>query len=207
MSNTTTDDRIAQLETAADRAVEVVWAIEPSQLGEPTPCGELDVHNLVGHLLFAMRRAEMLGRGVDAFANPPAEFEQRPPWPVVAEMRAVADALVEAWKAEDLAAPMTLPWATMPAGAVLDTYVMEIVVHTWDLAVATGQPSEADPWLAEALYPGTKAMMDALGGAAYSGDVPPFQRPTEPPADAGPHACLAALMGRKVDASMVSDTR
>jgi uncharacterized protein (TIGR03086 family) len=34
---------------------------------------------------------------------------------------------------------MTLPWAQQPGGRMLAMYTNEVCVHTWDLAVATGQ--------------------------------------------------------------------
>jgi uncharacterized protein (TIGR03086 family) len=38
-----------------------------------------------------------------------------------------------------------LPWGgQLPLGDFLERYPMEILVHTWDLAQATGQPAELD---------------------------------------------------------------
>jgi uncharacterized protein (TIGR03086 family) len=34
---------------------------------------------------------------------------------------------------------MVLPWVTAPGAAMLLSYTSELTVHTWDLAVATGQ--------------------------------------------------------------------
>jgi uncharacterized protein (TIGR03086 family) len=54
-----------------------------------------------------------------------------------------------------LAQPVPLPWGdVMPLGEFLERYPMEILVHTWDLAQATGQAAVLDPGLVrDALEP------------------------------------------------------
>jgi len=54
-----------------------------------------------------------------------------------------------------LARPVPLPWGgSMPLGGFLVRYPMEILVHTWDLAQATGQAAALDPDLVrDALEP------------------------------------------------------
>ncbi len=46
-----------------------------------------------------------------------------------------------------LARPVPLPWGQMPLGRFLERYPMEFLVHTWDLAQATGQEAGLDPGL------------------------------------------------------------
>lgn len=78
---------------------------------------------------------------------------------------------------------MTLPWSELPGGEMLDTYLNEVVVHTWDLAVATGQDLTWDDdvvtvafrsieWMGE----NRQAMFDEV-----SAQMPEDQRPTPPP--------------------------
>jgi uncharacterized protein (TIGR03086 family) len=53
-----------------------------------------------------------------------------------------------------LARPVPLPWGVIPLGGFLERYPVEIVVHTWDLAQATGQAAVLDPGLVrDALEP------------------------------------------------------
>ena len=65
-------------------------------------------------------------------------------------------------------------------------------MHGWDLAVATGQPSEADPALVEAVAGITRAFIPAeqRGGAV------PFGPVVEPRPEAGPTERLANWSGR-----------
>jgi uncharacterized protein (TIGR03086 family) len=45
-----------------------------------------------------------------------------------------------------MARPVQLPWGgQMPLREFLERYPLEIVVHTWDLAQATGQAAVLDP--------------------------------------------------------------
>ena len=51
-----------------------------------------------------------------------------------------------AWAdAAKLDQPMVLPWVTAPGSAMLAMYTAELTVHTWDLAVATGQIGAVEP--------------------------------------------------------------
>ncbi len=54
-----------------------------------------------------------------------------------------------------LARPVPLPWGgQMPLGEFLERHLAEILVHTWDLAQATGQAAGLDPGLVhDALEP------------------------------------------------------
>src|SRR5712691_6928113 len=84
-----------------------------------------------------------------------------------------------------LARPVPLPWGgEMPLGEFLERYPVEILVHTWDLAEATGQAAVLDrawcamrwrrrgsllPWAGRlawsapnAPWPGTSAIRSAI---------------------------------------------
>ncbi|WUE44455.1 hypothetical protein OG545_15770 [Streptomyces europaeiscabiei] len=50
---------------------------------------------------------------------------------------------------ERMAAPVRVPWGEIPGRDVLSAYVMEIVVHTWDLSGGLGRPVAVAPEPAE----------------------------------------------------------
>lgn len=90
-----------------------------------------------------------------------------------------------------LGRPVPLPWGgVMPLGEFLERYPVEILVHTWDLAQATGQAAVLDPGLVRDALPTARQFAPA-GRAA--GLVGPEYAVGE---DAGDLARLLAVFGR-----------
>ena len=85
-----------------------------------------------------------------------------------------------------------MPWGKVPGRFALAGYIQEILAHGWDLARATGQPTEGDPELAEWALANAKRILppDTRGGEI------PFGPVIEAPPEAGPYAHLAAYLGR-----------
>jgi uncharacterized protein (TIGR03086 family) len=171
----------------------LVEGVRPEQLADATPCAEFDVRALLGHLVATVRRACAIGEG-------------RPPFSVPSTLDGVADdawaaALAEAvtamrpvW-ADDalLDKEVAVPWGSVPGRAALWGYVNEALVHGWDLAVATGQPSEADQDVAEAALGGSTAHIPAR----MRGEGIPFDAVVEPAPGAGPTERLANWSGHR----------
>jgi len=109
----------------------------------------------------------------------------------------LADRAQRAW-ADDalLDKPVTGPWGEVPGRFALWGYTNEALVHGWDLAVATGQPSEADPALVEP----TAAVVRRF--IPVDARVPgvPFSAVVEPCAEARPTERLANWSGRSTRA-------
>lgn len=188
-------NRIEQLHLAVDQAVTVVSSIRGHQRVVPTPFTPLDVDQLVRHLVVAVRRAELIGRGVHPSTTPSHE---PPPgaWPLGTALVEAGAAAVEAWWAADLSTERVLPFATLAAREALDLSLFELAVHTWDLAVATGQPAEGDPELGGILLTRALVLLPALSASACAGHLPTTRRTTHPAPTAGPTTRLAALLGR-----------
>ena len=123
----------------------VVDQVRPDQLGGPTPCDDFDVRALLGHLVGALRRVGVVGRGLNVLDHPAATpGVPDNGWPAV--WAATADEVARVWQDEALLGrTFHLPWATLSGIGVLASYTGELTLHTWDLAVATGQPVEWDP--------------------------------------------------------------
>jgi uncharacterized protein (TIGR03086 family) len=79
----------------------------------------------------------------------------------------------------------------VPGRGAVGAYTSETLVHGWDLAVATGQDSEADPELAEAVL----ALARWAIPAEPRGGHVPFAQPVEPAAGAGATERLANWSG------------
>ncbi len=178
---------IAQTETA-------VAAVSPSQLGLPTPCPEYDVRALLAHITGGLTRTARVGEGdPDALARPAtAEGVADDGWP--GAYRAAADRAIAAW-ADDakLDALFEVPWGKVPGRVVIAGYIQEILAHGWDLAKATGQPTEGDPELALWSLATAKRILPA---DIRDAEGVPFGPVVDVPLDAAPYTQLAAWLGR-----------
>ncbi len=130
------------LERAIATGGSVIARVRPDQLTAPTPCSEMDVATMLGHLVGVLDRIAALGRGDDPFAVieiPVADDGWSDAW------TASAGRVAEAWRDDDaLARPMALPWIQGSGAEILASYLSELTVHTWDLATATGQQPDWD---------------------------------------------------------------
>lgn len=137
---------------ATTTAAEVIGAVRPDQLADPTPCAGFDVRGLLTHLVGVVDRVTAIGRGDDpmqAGAAPAdvADDEWLREWRdavVIAEVAWSDDAALER--------AVTLPWASDTGAKALLGYVSEITVHTWDLARASGQEPAWDDETVERAY-------------------------------------------------------
>ena len=172
----------------------VLAAVTADQFALPTPCTEYDVRALLSHIIGGLTRAALVGEGdPDALARPAmAEGVPDDGWP--AAYRAAADRATAAW-ADDtkLDTLVEVPWGKIPGRFAIAGYVQEILAHGWDLARATGQPTERDPELALWALTTAKRILppDIRGDAGV-----PFGPVVEVSPDAAPYAQLAAWLGR-----------
>jgi uncharacterized protein (TIGR03086 family) len=174
--------------------LDLVRSVRPDQLDLPTPCSELDVRDLLAHLVATVGRAEVLARGGDAGAAPWSVESAEDDY--AGAYRGAIEAMWAVWRGPDgdalLDRPVTAPFGTVPGRAAVMAYTSETLVHGWDLAVATGQHAEADPAVAE---PVLAAMERFLPAEPRGGEVP-FAAPVSPRPDAGPTERLANWCGR-----------
>ena len=131
------------LAPAADELRRVLAGVGDAQLGDPTPCGDTSVTGLLDHLVgltsaFARAAGKLPGGTAQAdAANPPEDWRTRLP--------AQLDELVEAWRKPDAwEGTAEAGGVEMPAPIMAAVALDELVVHGWDLAVATGQQYRAD---------------------------------------------------------------
>jgi uncharacterized protein (TIGR03086 family) len=133
---------------ATTTANEVIAAIRPAQLTNPTPCAGFDVRGLLGHLVGVVGRVAAMGRGIDPMTVGEIAPVEDNGW--VRAWRAAVDDADDAWRDESaLERTIVLPWATGSGANALLGYVSEITVHTWDVAQGTGQRPQWDDQTAE----------------------------------------------------------
>ena len=176
----TTDDDLAVLRRALDQLAALLADVRSDRSGDPTPCSEWTVQDLVDHVVSAPTRfARMLrDQPIDwAAPSPPAGDDPADAF------RAHADNLLDAWR--DHSGPVE--------GASPDWQCAELAVHTWDLATAVGAPtSTLDPQVAER---GLALMRSSLTPENRG----PVFGPEQPaPEDADAYERIAAFAGRSV---------
>jgi uncharacterized protein (TIGR03086 family) len=163
-------------------------AVSEHQHDLPTPCDEFDVLALSSHLVGTVGRIVAI-----AELGSPDSVSPLSPEHDADTFARLAERAQRVW-ADDalLDRPVTGPWGEAPGRFALWGYTNEALVHGWDLAVATGQPAEADPAL---VGPTAAVMRDFLTGDARVPGVP-FAAVVMPRAEAGPTERLANWSGR-----------
>ena len=189
-----------ELYEALDRAVAstagIVKAVRPDQAGAPTPCTEWDVRALLSHVIGTLWLAEGL------FADEPPRYPMAPGGlppadlvgddPATAYAEASAAAVAAAAAGDALTRVHVTPLGEMPGPGLAGFTTLDILVHGWDLAKATGQPTDLDGRLAA----------HVLGFAAQALATPDSRAgrigPAVPAgADAPVTSRLAAFLGRQ----------
>jgi uncharacterized protein (TIGR03086 family) len=135
---------------------EVVLAdVAPGRWTAPSPCANWSAADVAGHMIGALRETENLARGRyeenEAPEHPGSAIGGDP----LASWRVARADMMTALDPVALARLVPGPWGLMPLGEILERSAMEFLVHTWDLAQATGQAVVLDPPL----------VRDALGPA------------------------------------------
>ncbi len=151
------------LQPATDVMAALVESVRDEQLTAPTPCPELTVGDLLDHI-----DGLSLAFTAAATKTPPAGGSQPPSadvarlgtdWRTRIPQRLTA--LAGAWREETAWHGMTQAGGLdLPADIAGAVAVDEIVVHGWDLAVATGQNFRCTPELLGAAYGFAKSSAD-----------------------------------------------
>jgi uncharacterized protein (TIGR03086 family) len=204
---TTSPDPRPLFARAVATATEVIAGIRPEQFDEPSPCPEMNVRGLVGHLIGVAGRVAAMGRGDNPMAVPGFAGEMRDD-ELSAEWRAASADACRAWDDNRaLERTIVLPWATDTGAKALMGYVNEVTVHTWDIATSTQQHPTWDRETVEnalalmvELLPADRAeLFDAvrkkMGAAAGPNDA--FAPVVAVPDDAAPIDRLVAWNGRR----------
>lgn len=181
----TSADPVELYRRATDQAIRVAIGVKPEQLGDPTPCSAWSVQDLLDHLTGGTEYLQ-------------AALEQREPAPSQGTTAADFElGVVSALKG--LAAPGALDQMCIsPLGfewsvgqAVAGTF-MDVLIHTFDLARASGQDERLDPELVDACTAMFLPEMPERGRQA--GIIGPA---VQIGPDASPQGVLLAAMGRR----------
>jgi uncharacterized protein (TIGR03086 family) len=186
-------------------ANQLLGRLAEADLTKPTPCDEMDVAGLSGHLVGVLDRVAALGRGEDPMAVGDTLVEGNQFQPA---FQVAAHRVQDAWSDPAvLDRTMSLPWITAPGRDVLGTYISEVILHTWDLAQALGRTDltwdeGAARFALETMRPilpaeGRSAMFEEMGRQMGGPFPAPFAEAVKVPADASAIDQLVAYSGRQ----------
>jgi uncharacterized protein (TIGR03086 family) len=174
----------------------LVLGTREDQLADPTPCPAYTVGDLVQHIggltvaFTAAAHKRPLPGASDGGSGDASLLETG--WRLL--IARDLDVLAEGWRCPNAYAGLTMAGPVeMPGGEAAKVALNEVVVHGWDLAVATGQRYVADPTSVRVCTDFATAfeLPDDVGE-----DDRPFGRPVPVPDGAPPLERLLGLMGR-----------
>jgi uncharacterized protein (TIGR03086 family) len=168
----------------------VVAQVRPDQWTAPTPCDAWDVRALVNHLVAGNLWAAELAGGKtmeDVGDRLDGDLLGADPRRAYDESATAAAAAFAA--AGALEAPC-VSYGPVPGSVYAGHRFIEVFIHGWDLAVATGQDTTLDPVLVEACH-GVVEPQAALVRASGA-----FGEHIEPPAASDAQTRLLATLGR-----------
>ncbi|HEX6311670.1 MAG TPA: TIGR03086 family metal-binding protein [Acidimicrobiia bacterium] len=184
---------IEQLDRAVASLGELVKGVRPDQLDDPTPCTDFTVRDLLGHFIGNVDHL------TDGFAGEPVtDLTPRPemlgddPAKTYEAVTGEFGAAVRKPGAMDEVISLPAPFGDVPAPVLVRFVAFDFMMHSWDLATATGQRyTPPDDLVAEA---------DAFARQLVAPEmrVPGVFGPeVEPPAGATPLERLVAFSGRR----------
>ena len=183
------------LEKAFASTGAVLAGVTAAQLDESTPCASWKVRELVNHIV----GGTMYFTAVAQTGNPPAGAGDPPDFAAADDRVAVfnkgAAEAVQAFSAEGaMDRIMHLPFGDLPGSVFINIAAIDTFAHGWDLAKATGQPTDLDPALATEMLGFAQASFpDEMRGP----EPALFGPRVEAPAGASPADQLAAFLGRQ----------
>lgn len=136
------EDKLAIAEASLAVCQLVLRGLDSTNILLPTPCIEFSVNELVDHLIGSLANlAGMAGGGIAVGSGTP---EVR-----VADL---AQKTLETWRKRGLEGSVSFGPRTITAGLAANILSIELFVHAWDLASATGQSFEVTEELVVAVY-------------------------------------------------------
>ena len=181
---------IEAYEAAAAAMLSTMAGMKAAQLGDPTPCTEWNVRQLINHNLKVSQWAINMLTGGPAL-NPMDVDDELPSAGAAAAFENISEGLLAEAKRRPMDEQVMAPFGPIALGQLLVVNTGDVFVHKWDLAKATGQDATLDEVLAEMCY------QAILPFAAPGREQGAFGPEVPVPPDAGIQDKLLAITGRR----------
>ena len=171
----------------AARFTDLVEGTPPNRWNAPTPVKEWRARDVVGHLVSWFPGFLKGGTGIEIEQGPPASEDPVKAWQV---QRDAVQALLDDPATGGLVYRSTMMGEIPLAQAIDRFYTADVFMHSWDLAVATGQDATLDPEKCTVLLEGLKRHEELIRDSDQYGDEVPV------PEDADVQTRLLGFIGR-----------
>ncbi len=135
-------------ERAVASTADIVKTVRQDQMTAPTPCSEWDVRALLNHMIGTLWLSQgLLSDSQPRYLMAPGglpDVDLAGADPVAAYAEASAAALAAAGDGDALTRLHVTPLGEMPGPVLAGFTILDIFVHGWDLARATGQSAVLD---------------------------------------------------------------
>ncbi len=172
--------------------------VTPDDYERPTPCASWNVRALVNHIAEGANWFALCVNAAEAPDPDPTHGVDFAAGNLLASFDQGVEASLAAFGAPGAQETIIkLPFGELPGVAFMGIATNDVFVHGWDLAKATGQPSDLDGDLATQLLAIVQGFVgDSLRGPDGSGL--PFGPARQAPASASAADRLAAFLGREL---------
>ncbi len=185
-------DILTALDQAAQATSAVARGVRTDQLSRPTTCPEWDVKSLMQHLTGSCQYFQVVAAGQQP-GQPEGAAHPAGSGDAAANTIDAANASARGWKRPGaFEGTCQLPFGEVPKQVAAGINLMELYVHGWDLAKATGQQIDTNPELVAIVSETSRRIVqpEARQAGAFGQEV-----------SAGPSASgldrLVAFLGRK----------
>jgi uncharacterized protein (TIGR03086 family) len=173
-------DPITAAEAVLAALQPVLRNLTPEDRPKPTPCADFTCHQLVEHLLGSLvQLGGMAGRTVSIPETGSAE----------AKVSSGAAQCFDAWRAIGLEGTVPGHDRPMPSSFAAAVLTVELTLHGWDIAQATGQSLRLSEPVAEYVRMLAEQVVPGGRGRSFAEEIPPAE-------DADALDRLAAYAGR-----------
>jgi uncharacterized protein (TIGR03086 family) len=186
------EDIVRLHQCALDATGSVVAGIARDQWSAATPCAGWDVQTLLNHLVAGNFWAAELGAGAtieevgDRLEGDVLNDDAQAAYDASAALAAATFAAPGA-----MDAPCAVSYGPVPGFIYCGHRFVDVLIHGWDLAVATSQDSTLDPELVDAAYEVLEGQADMVRASGMFGNDLPV------PPGAGAQTRLLAFVGRQ----------
>ena len=166
--------------------------ISNDQLGAATPCSEYDVRALLNHVISGNLWVSPLveGKTIEEVGDS-LDGDQVGNDPSAAYDASAKEAGAAFQQPGAMERPVAVSYGPVPGEIYAGHRFIDIVVHGWDLAKATGQDTALDPALVDGCWRVIEPQLDLLRASGMFGED------LDVPADADAQTRLLAAMGRR----------